>query len=241
MAKNFSKKRSFYKKKRGKYAVMAKSTTSVPRVWFRPMPAELNIAVTHCQQYNYQVEGGAFARFSISCFSFLGIDDQYPPYFIDLMRIYSTARPRKVSAEVQFISRDNPAEGMNISCGVISNGDIAQLANNQVTMNKIRSVPNSTSHFLGSFQGGHDVTTIKRFVDVDKWMTGGDSITVATRTVYNAGGVVQTVQPEVNSAQAAPGIIFMYTPTQENNFLFQVIRKITYHVTFSGLHLGSQV
>ena len=36
---------------------------------------------------------------------------------------------------------------MNISCGVISNGDIAQLANNQVTMNKIRSVPNSTSHF----------------------------------------------------------------------------------------------
>ena len=58
-------------------------------------------------------------------------------------------------------------------------------------------------------------------------MTGGDSITVATRTVYNAGGVVQTVQPEVNSAQAAPGIIFMYTPTQENNFLFQVIRKIT--------------
>ena len=131
---------------------MAKSTTSVPRVWFRPMPAELNIAVTHCQQYNYQVEGGAFARFSISCCSFLGIDDQYPPYFIDLMRIYSTARPRKVSAEVQFISRDNPAEGMNISCGVISNGDIAQLANNQVTMNKIRSVPNSTSHFLGSFQ-----------------------------------------------------------------------------------------
>lgn len=239
MAKNYFKKK--FKRRtirRISYSNLTKASSYIPKTLYPPMPSEFNVSLTLCQQNNYNVAAAGFASFNISGGSFLGLNGAYPPYFPALMRLYSAARIRKLHVDVQFMTIDNQAESMNIACGVLSQLDASNMQLNQDTMNRLRAVPGSSSKFLGCSAGGHDVVRFTQIVDVDRWTTSQNTTGALTRSAYDNVGAFGLFQPVQAALDGAPAVTFMYTPTQEAAFTFQVIRRITFHVTFMGLHLG---
>lgn len=224
--------------KKARLGSLVQSRTYQPRTLFSTMPSEFNVAISLAQQANYNVGAGAFASFSISCGSFIGLGGVYPPYFLHLMKLFSSARIRKVYTEVSFHSIDAANESMNIATGVISQLDAANIQLNQDTMDKLRAVPGSKTSYLGTQSGGHDVVKFTNLVDIDKWSSTQGSSAAVTRSGFDAAGLFGIVQPQGFALDTAPAVTFMYTPTQALAFDFQVIRKVTYHVTFQGLHLG---
>jgi len=214
--------------------------TLIPRNSFGPMPQKLLVAVTNSQQANYTASSGLFAGFSIDCGTLLGLASALPPYVYKLLTLYSQATVKKVTSEVRFLSLGAVTDGLDIASGVITNEDFAAITTfNQDIMDKLRAMPGSTSSFMGSYSGGHDVALFKRTVDLDTWCPNAMPECSTTTSKNSASTVTYTIsQPSSADSNKAPAIVFVYTPVRASNTDFQVIRTITYHIVFSGLHLG---
>lgn len=230
-----------YKKKR--QASYAAYRSIMPSRIFRPFPAQMNIQMTHSQQTNYTATSTAINGFRIVPWDPVGIDSLYPPYFEELMRIYSTAIIKSAMVKVSFISLDAATEALNIASGIITlrDSDPSNLFLNQETMDKLRSMPGSKTGFLSPTTGGRDVLTMVHYVDMSKYTEGMELSHLATTSRYNISGNVVITPPSTSLALgplAAPVVQFLYTPTQALDFQFQIIRSITYNITFSGRHFG---
>jgi len=222
--------------KRRRVAAIAPLRSYVPRTVFSPMPAQFNICMSLTQQQNYEATAQAVNSFGINTVLIQGVDGVYPPYFEELMRIYSRAIVKKTYVSVQFHSLDQPNESLNIAMGVITNRENNDLLLNQATMDKLRSMPQAQTKFLGASNGGHDIASFSTFIDQSSWSRSIPEENLTTISRYNTLGNIIITAPD--DRDPTPTVVFMYTPTQALPINFQVIRKVTYHITFSGRHLG---
>lgn len=223
-------------------AALAKFRSWVPRTVFSPFPAQMNIQMTHVQQANYEAAAQTVNSFSIAPWSPVGLDGLYPPYFEELMRIYSYSMVKSAKVTVTFHALDQPNEALNMASGVITNRDSLEINLNQETMDKLRSMPGSKTGFLGTSNGGHDVVSMTHYVDMYRYSEAVPKLDDAgTNSRYNVAGNIVISPPASGLStvnQQCPVVQFMYTPTQALPINFQVIRSITYNITFSGRHFG---
>jgi hypothetical protein len=129
------------------------------------------------------------------------------------------------------------ADGMDIASGVISNADYTALGTlNQDIMDKLRSMPGSQTQFM-STNGGQGQAHFTRLVDLDHWKAGVPECCTTT-SVNSSTTLSYTISaPTAADLVRAPCVVFAYTPTV-GTMSFQVIRTLTYHLTFAGLHMS---
>jgi len=223
-------------KKKARTAFVRKS---IPRPLYPPMSQNFNVAVKNSQQANYTVTASTFSSFSIDCGSLTGLSSVLPPYVTKMMSIYSSCRIRKVYVDVKFQNLSSPstADGFDVASGVISNADYTALGTlNQDIMDKVRSMPGGQTGFMSS-NGGSGQAHFTRMVDLDRWATSVPEC--CTTTSVNSATTLSYVisAPAAADLTKAPAVIFVYTPTVGTTG-FQVIRTLTYYVTFAGPHLS---
>jgi len=232
-----------------------KTSSSVPRVLYNPLPPLFRVALPLSSQLNfntYRAGGNGGCRFRANALvpaapSTDSMTDQLtqPAYLNQLMRLYSRCRVEVAQFTVTLTPSGN--QSYRVAGAIIPrcDNDRAEGAEANGDFDRIAALPGSKSTILGGSQGGHNVLTWTFVVDTKKFITDTNQAAATTTSVYNAAATVVAVSlVDRNSTQLveAPELRIQCIPvgTLAAGDFIQAVYRFTYNVTFSAPHSGYQ-
>lgn len=243
------KKRASSKRRRSKsrlYKPLTRLTSSrVTGGWHRPMPEQLQVALTTTYQFNVAVDAKKVGGFAVDAINPRSSHPTVahrilPAYWSELAQVYSSNRVMKSDVHLQMALLDassstQSTNAMNVTGCWLNKNEWKFATKDFDFFDTVRSKTESSNGYVGPPMGASDALRWRFTLDVRKRDAHMHDRLFSTITYRDTTGKWQVQYPNADTAES-PYLVVMFTPTLPSGGTMQVTVRHVQHYLFNDLH-----